>query len=386
MLAWYWGIVVFCVGAGVGSFINVVVSRLPLEKSLLWPGSRCGVCYQRIRWFDNLPLISFLVLRGRCRTCGAGFSVRYFVIELVTALGFVGLYVAELVCNIHGWPLLSRGWAIAEGIFPWQWWAGYAHHAVLFAFLVAASACDLAGREIPLKLTLTGTLIGLAGATLMPWPWPNTTGVPAPDAGAVLWMMPPPLGPGISPGTYPWPVWGPLPGWLAPGGNWQTGLATGIVGLLIGSFLLRTVGFVFSKGLGKEALGLGDADLMMMAGAFLGWQVVVAGFFLSVIPGLIIGLVNMISVRDNSLAFGPALALGVVAAMLGWRWLGLYLQPLMFQAWLLLAFLGAACVFLLISSLLLRAMRSDKPGPDGGDSAENVVQTSAREPTEQTGS
>jgi len=65
--------VCFILGLIVGSFLNVAVARLPLEKSLIWPGSRCGVCQQRVRWYDNLPLVSYVWLRGRCRTCGASF-------------------------------------------------------------------------------------------------------------------------------------------------------------------------------------------------------------------------------------------------------------------------------------------------------------------------
>src|SRR5262249_50510800 len=79
-----------------GSFINVCVSRLPYEKSLLWPGSRCGSCFQPIKLLDNIPLVSYWVLRGRCRTCGARFSIRYFLVELFTALAFAGLFYLDV--------------------------------------------------------------------------------------------------------------------------------------------------------------------------------------------------------------------------------------------------------------------------------------------------
>src|SRR5687768_5095375 len=95
--------VVFVLGATVGSFLNVVVARLPLEKSVVWPGSRCGSCLTAIRWYDNLPLISYLWLRGRCRACGQRFSVRYLLVELVCALGFVGLFYVEVILNVHRW-------------------------------------------------------------------------------------------------------------------------------------------------------------------------------------------------------------------------------------------------------------------------------------------
>src|SRR5476651_294410 len=97
-------IFVFIVGASVGSFLNVCIARLPLEKSLLWPSSRCGACLQPIRWYDNLPLISYLWLRGRCRTCGQTYSILYLLVEVGVALGFVGLFWLEVVDNVHGWP------------------------------------------------------------------------------------------------------------------------------------------------------------------------------------------------------------------------------------------------------------------------------------------
>src|SRR5947209_3479970 len=106
-MVYLWLPFVFALGAAVGSFINVCAYRLPYEKSLFWPGSRCGKCYQPIRWYDNLPLLSYWVLRGRCRTCGATFSIRYFLVELFTGLAFVGLFYLEIVRNVLHVPLLA---------------------------------------------------------------------------------------------------------------------------------------------------------------------------------------------------------------------------------------------------------------------------------------
>jgi leader peptidase (prepilin peptidase)/N-methyltransferase len=347
-------ILVFLIGAAVGSFLNVAISRLPLEKSLLWPSSRCGNCYQHIRWYDNLPLVSYLWLRGRCRTCGVRFSIRYFLVELVTGLGFLGLFYLEVVINIHDWPFQGNTWNIRNGFFPWQWWVGFVFHAILFSFLLAASVCDLDGREIPAPLTLTGAVVGLIGAVLLPWPWPSTpqAAVPKPVGFGNPWMDGK-----IGQGIYPWPVWGPLPDFLAPGGNWQTGLATGLVGFLMGTFLLRGVGFLFSKGLGRDALGLGDADLMMMAGCFLGWQPIVVAFFISVVPALFFGIFNLVIRKDDSLPYGPSLAAGLMITLLTWRWLGPYLQPLFFWGTLLLVLAGIGATFMLGSSYLLRLAR-----------------------------
>ena len=92
-------------------------------------------------------------------------------------------------------------------------------HAALFSFLLVAAVCDLDGREIPLPLTVTGTIVGLIGAVLMPWPWPLTADQAFPKAGpgiqaALIWQHP---DGGLKDGAYPWPVWGPLPAWLPPG-------------------------------------------------------------------------------------------------------------------------------------------------------------------------
>src|SRR5437899_2208950 len=92
----------FLVGIVVGSFLNVCIHRLPYEKSILWPlGSRCGTCHKPIEWYDNLPLWSYIRLRGQCRMCGARFSPRYFFVELITGLSFVALSYLEMGLNVH---------------------------------------------------------------------------------------------------------------------------------------------------------------------------------------------------------------------------------------------------------------------------------------------
>src|SRR5260370_36833498 len=101
-------LMMFVFGTIVGSLLNVCIYRLPLEKSIIWPGSRCGHCLQAIRWYDNIPLLSYLILRGRCRTCRARFSMRYFLIELFTGLAFAGLFYLEVVANIHDLEVLKR--------------------------------------------------------------------------------------------------------------------------------------------------------------------------------------------------------------------------------------------------------------------------------------
>jgi leader peptidase (prepilin peptidase)/N-methyltransferase len=349
----YWFILVFVLGAVIGSFVNVAVARLPFEKSLIWPNSRCGACLQPIRWRDNLPLISYLWLRGRCRTCGSSYSSRYFWIELITALGFVLLFHFEVVVNVHHWPPQAPWIAMP----PVPWLIGFAYHALLFVLLLTASICDLRTREIPLGLTLCGTVFGIIGATLIPWPWPTspTAAVPGPLAPPIAWQREL-----ITQGVYAWPFWGPLPAYFSPGGNLQTGIATGMAGALAGTFLMRIVGFLFSTGLGKEALGLGDADLMMMAGAFLGWQLIVVAFLMSVIPALVFGIVQLAVRRDNVLAFAPSLSAGILATSLAWHYVGHdpHVQQILFNATMVLLFGGVSAGLLLGMSFLMRLARS----------------------------
>jgi leader peptidase (prepilin peptidase)/N-methyltransferase len=360
MLVYYSLFFVFIIGLVIGSFLNVAVARLPLEKSLIWPGSRCGACYQPIRWHDNLPLVSYLWLRGRCRSCGVGFSIRYFLVELLTGAGFAALFYLEVVVDIHGWNTPALPWGWRPFGFPWQSWAGFAAHAVLFSLLLAASVTDLNGREIPLPLTLTGTVLGVIFGVLMPWPWPlpppAVPAAPLPGMAVMIpWFAP---GPEFPQGVQTWPVWWPLSAWLGPGGNWQTGLATSVAGALVGTFMMRAIGFLFSAGLGREALGMGDADLMMMVGAFLGWQVAAVSLFVSVIPACFFGVIQLVLHRDNSLPFGPSLAAGSMLTCLGWAWLPPSLGMFLFSWPLLAAAVLIAAVFLFVSSLLIRTTRA----------------------------
>ena len=355
---WPWIVLVFGLGAAIGSFLNVCAFRLPYEKSLLWPlSSHCFRCFQPIAWYDNLPLISYWVLRGRCRRCGASFSVRYFLVELFTGLAFAGLFYAEIICNRLGLPLLheqNTTFAMQFGLIPFRAWVVFACHAALLSFLIAASLCDLEHYEIPLNLTITGTLVGLLLSTLFPWPYPAANPEPPPNG-----RSPIPGVPVLSPvqaGLHPWPVWYPLPDWLPPG-SWQLGLATGLVGAMVGMLMLRGVRFLFGLGRGMEGLGVGDADLMMMAGAFLGWQPVVMAFFLAVFPALVFGVTLALTKGDQVLPFGPSLAAGVILTLLLWPELARYFRPLFFEASAVLILAALGGVLLFVAAFLLRLLR-----------------------------
>jgi leader peptidase (prepilin peptidase)/N-methyltransferase len=361
-------ICLFVLGSIVGSFLNVGIARLPFEKSVIWPGSRCGNCFQPIRIWNNIPLLSYWLLRGRCRNCKMPFSMRYFFVELLVAVGFVAIFYFEIIRNIHHMPEFdSAARNLKHYLFSSQnlkllWF--FLHRAILFSLLVVAAFSDLQNRSIPLSITLAGTIVGIALATAFPWPWPNSvaSAMPAPNQqlGTDEWWML--QGDQMQKqGLYPWPVWGPLPNWLPPG-SWRLGLATGLVGALVGSFMLRAVKFLFEKGLGREALGLGDADLMMMVGAFLGWQPVVIAFLVGGVVSLLFALPSLLVRGENEIPFGPGLATGALLTWLFWSWIGPLVQVILFYPTILGMFVvGCAGVMLVLSFLMGRINPSKGP-------------------------
>jgi leader peptidase (prepilin peptidase)/N-methyltransferase len=351
-----WLALLFALGAAWGSFLNVCIYRLPWEKSVLWPGSRCGKCFQAIRWYDNLPLISYLLLRGRCRVCGARFSVRYPLIELLTGVGFAGLFYLEVGENVLRLEVLrQQQFAIAWGIIPLEGWLIWLYHATLFSFLVVASFIDIDHQEIPLSVTVTGTVVGLVGGALL-WPW--LPAAYAPKLAPLHGPAPPLQADDFKSGVYLWPVWTELPAWLPPRCP-LTGLATGLAGMLAGMLVLRAIGFLFKAGRGREGMGLGDADLMMMVGAFLGWQPVIVAFFVAVFPGLVFGIIQVALFGDRPFPYGPSLAAGSVLTWLGWHALveRFPLQLLFFDPLMLGVLGGAGAVFLFLAALVIRLLR-----------------------------
>lgn len=346
-LAW-----VFVLGISIGSFLNVLIARLPYEKAIAWPGSRCFKCLQPIRFWDNLPILGYLRLRGRCRSCKASFSSRYLWIELLTGLLFVGLFLWEIVWNKQEIPGLRGGFVL--GLPPLHAWLYAAAHAYLLAMLLASAVIDLDYRIIPTQITYSGTLVGLVVSTLMPWPWPSDLHtVPL----LADWSLPQVQGT-IPTGVALWPVWTP-PSW-APAGSPQLGFLTGLAGAAAGMATIRALKFVFEYGFGQEALGLGDADLLMMAGAFLGWQPIMLavplGAFvtLSVLPFVYVVFKLRRRPFPNHVPFGPGLVGGVLLCWLCWPFFGELVRTLFFQPVLLGFGAFAMLGLLMIAGRLLR--------------------------------
>jgi leader peptidase (prepilin peptidase)/N-methyltransferase len=279
----------------------------------------------------------------------------YFFVELFTGLAFLGLLYLLLFVNVRDFAHVVP--AFRELHFTFGPVVIFLHHVTLFSFLLVASLCDLRDMEIPLSVTVTGTLVGLVFAVLCPWPYPETF-VPAavrPTPFVLQLAQAPP-----TPGVYPWPVWYPLPAWLPPGCPLQ-GLATGVAGAVAGMLVLRGVRFLFGLGRGLEGLGVGDADLMMMAGAFIGWQPVVLAFFASVFPALLFAVVHLFRKGEQPLPFGPPLSLGVVITLLAWPVIAPRVKELFFDPIFLLIVVVMGGIILFVTAFLLRLLRGSEP-------------------------
>ncbi|QVL30679.1 prepilin peptidase [Telmatocola sphagniphila] len=340
----YFLICAFVLGTIIGSLLNVCIYRLPLEKSILWPGSRCMNCLTPLRGWSNIPVLSYIISRGKCRHCGVPYSSRYMWIELMTGTLFALLFYVEFHWNVEGIPFIkTHKYRLEHGDIPWQMLVLFVRDALFLSYLIVATWCDIDHKLIPLTVTLPGTVFGLIFTTLLPWPWPNNPMVAAGLPNNQGWFMPELHGL-IPAGLTAWPVWGPLPEFLPPG-SIQLGLANALAGALAGMFFVRAVRFLFMIVLGREPLGLGDADLMMMVGAFLGWQMTIISFFVGCLAALFINLpLEIFKKKDQEegFPFGPGLVLGTLITWFSWRWLGRELQDILFSPFIL----GALAVFM----------------------------------------
>jgi leader peptidase (prepilin peptidase)/N-methyltransferase len=250
-------------GALIGSFLNVVIHRVPREESIVFPNSRCPSCGTAIRPYDNIPILSYLVLGGRCRACGVSISRRYPAIEALTALLF-------------GLVFLHDGLTLA---LPFD--------LVFVAALVALVFIDAEHMILPDVITLPGFAFALVARAVVP----NVYGLAF-------------LSEGLLEG---WPVW-----------------AVSIVGALFGAAVgggsLWLMGWLWERLRGVEAMGLGDVKMLFMVGAFLGWPLTILTIFLGVVGGSIVGVGLMLWRRERDmqmlLPFGIFLGVGALLSLL----------------------------------------------------------------------
>jgi len=154
---WILAVFVFALGCCIGSFLNVVIYRLPREKSLVSPGSACPHCGKPIRCYDNIPLVSWLLLRAKCRNCKGPISARYFIVELLTGSVFLGMYIVYSHTGLR--PVLHD-----PGLHGT--WLVYVLHIILLSAFIAASGIDLELWIIPLSICWLVTAVGLIGSAV----------------------------------------------------------------------------------------------------------------------------------------------------------------------------------------------------------------------------
>jgi leader peptidase (prepilin peptidase)/N-methyltransferase len=150
MAEWFVVLFLAVLGAVIGSFLNVVIYRLPRGESIVSPPSRCPKCGRWIRWYENIPVLSYLALRGRCAGCRTPISPRYALVELITAVLFVAAFDAFYLSGMHYW--------FAGGTASWPMMAG---HLALLAVLVVCSAIDIEFYLIDVRITYFAMIAGV---------------------------------------------------------------------------------------------------------------------------------------------------------------------------------------------------------------------------------
>lgn len=137
-------VILFCLGATIGSFLNVCIYRIPRKESIVRPASHCPHCMGKLAWYDNIPFLSYIFLRGRCRKCAARISFRYFVVELISA-GFTLFLYSYFGLSLFFWIYAALGFS-----------------------LILASFIDIAIQEIPDEISLGGVVVGLILSLIFP--------------------------------------------------------------------------------------------------------------------------------------------------------------------------------------------------------------------------
>lgn len=383
---------VFVFGTICGSFLNVCVYRLPQHphghfwpalKGLWSPPSSCPRCRSLIPWRDNIPVLGWLLLRGRCRKCRMSISPQYPLVELFNGLLFVLVYWLEVpqgrfVALSESCLYSALGPQAVPGLGGWsaEAWihVRFLYHLVLIEALLAASLIDLRLMIIPDTVTLPAMAVGVVGAVLVG----RLQIVP-------VWFQEPRLAREFSYVGPDWLQWlvsdGPaIPAWIMRHPHWH-GLAASLAGLAVGAGVVWLVRVVGAWGLRREAMGDGDVVLMGMVGSFIGWQPVLVAFFIA--PLLVFALLLIRGVwrrlpwaarggarwRDE-IPYGPYLALGTLLTLLLWSRIGPWAESRIFGLGPLLLPIGVVGV--VTFALLLLAMRGIKRLlgiPDGWESA-----------------
>jgi len=258
-----------------GSFLNVCIVRLPKDESVVMPRSHCPKCGHLIAWYENIPVLSYLFLRGKCRGCGEPISMLYPAIEL-----FTGALLAALA--VFFGPTLD-----------------FLKFAVFGGIMLALTVIDLRDRILPDELTLAGLLLGVGFALVTPV-----------GDGTAAWIVR-----HVSPPLWPRPL---LSGFDA------------LLGAIAGAGMLWLVREGYYLWRRVEGMGFGDLKLMAAIGAFLGFKLTLLTIFLGAFTGAIIGGAFIFFARGRDTAyelpFGSFLgAAAMIAALWGREMVGWYM-------------------------------------------------------------
>jgi leader peptidase (prepilin peptidase) / N-methyltransferase len=249
------------VGSCVGSFVNVVAYRLPLGISLIYPPSRCPSCNSKLGPTENVPVLGWLLLKGRCKSCQASISARYPLVEALMALLFMSV---ALWVQAMGDTGTSFGWGALIGYSLW------------IAALVSLALVDWDTMELPDEITRPFVALGVLFHTLVPL-----------------------LG-------------------SQDGNQASVGLMQSLWGIVFALGLFDILAYGSEKLLGKEGMGGGDAKLAAMLGAWLGWQgLLVAlsiGFLLGAVGGVLAMILKWIK-QGEVFPFGPFLVFGGIVSL-----------------------------------------------------------------------
>jgi leader peptidase (prepilin peptidase)/N-methyltransferase len=381
----------FALGASVGSFLNVVVWRLPRGESLVTPPSRCPKCETRLAWHDNVPVLGWVWLRGKCRYCSLPISMRYPIVEAATGVMFALYYYLFFVAQTG--PCAGRPLSVAQD------WPIFGLYLFALAGLLASSLIDgelfIIPPEIPWLMAAVGVAVhtivdrpGLPGALnaspavaalslgaviglvianvlfrkgLIPMSFPQgeplldvdretvakemeearrkgeeVPPLPPPYTPAeirtemgkeVLFLLPPSLLAAAMLATTMF-VPGAREWWLGVTSyHWVTGFLGACMGAMVGGLVVWLTRIAGTLGFGRVAMGLGDVHLMFGVGAVIGAGASTVAFFVAPFFGLLIAVYFMITRTRQELPYGPYLSLGTAFVMVMYCPIAAYLRP-----------------------------------------------------------
>lgn len=267
----FFGVATFLFGLVVGSFLNVCIYRLPREESIVYPPSHCPRCYQPISPRDNIPVLSYILLRAKCRSCGERISPVYPLVELATGVLFAVYYWRFLENHV-----LPASVVPATSVILY-YAALYLVHIAFISALVVVIFIDFKYFIIPDELSLGGLVLALASS--LAFPQIHSSGI---------WQGHPHI----------------------------SGLLSALLGAAVGSAIIYGIGAVGKLVLRKEAMGFGDVKLIAMIGAFMGWKMTIFVIFFSALLGAVYGAAHLAVTGRSKMPYGPFLSLAAVFSLL----------------------------------------------------------------------